>query len=328
MEDHISPTVEVVRRLMKQAATRQLERQEAQAATFEQARKSLRDTSRKAMAWLEKTVEKAGKGAVQLHRQAAPPNWNLGQGDDPLPWTFPMAARLSLRTGIPLAWAPDPETVELLVLSGASATEETLRGILASRTLVILDHCQKMLDLLSTTNKATAAHRQMIEVAQQSVTALRQGLISPAQSSAGNLIDYLLRKLFSPMVQNSKQMYYRVAKEHVEQMAREKVFPLKLLLAVREVTALMPVPLALAEWWPHKQDPLPTWFSRHATAHAVVAPDQVNAVNALVAVMMAVSLLCQEVDSGWAMISPARREATLAAIQERRQLPATEAGTA
>lgn len=113
----------------------------------------------------------------------------------------------------------------------------------------------------------------------------------------------------------------------MEQLAREKSSPLQLLPVVREVASLMPVPLALAEWWPHKQDPLPTSFSRHATAHAVIASEQVNATNALVAVMVAVSLLCQEVDSAWVRISPPRREAMLAAFQGRLRQPVIETGS-
>jgi hypothetical protein len=44
--------------------------------------------------------------------------------------------------------------------------------------------------------------------------------------------------------------------------------------------------------------PLPDAFSRHATAHAIAEPDQVNPANALIAVMLAVSLLCQEASTG------------------------------
>jgi hypothetical protein len=47
----------------------------------------------------------------------------------------------------------------------------------------------------------------------------------------------------------------------------------------------------------------------------------VNGINALVAVMAAVSLLCQEANSGWVAISQPRREAMYPAFQERlRQL--------
>jgi hypothetical protein len=207
---------------------------------------------------------------------------------------------------------PDAKTVALLMRAGTYQSAGTLRSILASRTGIIVDHCQLVLEQLPMTKQVTDAQLQMIDVAQQSVTALRHGLIAPAQSAAGNLVDYLLRDLFSPMMRNGK-MGYRGTKEHVEKLATENSSPLHLLGAVRELSALMPVLLVLAEWWPHEQDPLPTSFSRHATAHAVIAPEQVNAANALVAVMVAVSLLCQEIDSGWVMISPLRRQARLAA---------------
>ena len=74
------------------------------------------------------------------------------------------------------------------------------------------------------------------------------------------------------------------------------------LAILREFATLMPVPKSLTEWWPNKDMPLPDTFSRHATSHAIAEPDQVNPVNGLIAVMLAVSLLCQETASRWAAL--------------------------
>jgi hypothetical protein len=54
---------------------------------------------------------------------------------------------------------------------------------------------------------------------------------------------------------------------------------------------------AIAYARPHRARPC--GFSRHTTAHAITEPDQVNPTNALIAVMLAVSLICQAADSEW-----------------------------
>ncbi len=74
---------------------------------------------------------------------------------------------------------------------------------------------------------------------------------------------------------------------------------IRVMTILRELATLIPVPKSLTEWWPDKGMDLPDTFSRHTTAQAIAEPDQVNPVNALVAIMLAVSLLRQEATSGW-----------------------------
>jgi hypothetical protein len=49
---------------------------------------------------------------------------------------------------------------------------------------------------------------------------------------------------------------------------------------------------ALQRFLPHNGDPVPVVYNRHASAHAV-GDVQYTEANALVAVMMAVSMLCE-----------------------------------
>ena len=61
----------------------------------------------------------------------------------------------------------------------------------------------------------------------------------------------------------------------------------------------MPVFEAMTPWWPNSDVPPPTTFSRHVAAHHLTAAGQFSSINALIDVMLAVSLLSQEHDSGW-----------------------------
>ncbi|HJQ46911.1 MAG TPA: hypothetical protein VJ870_11400 [Amycolatopsis sp.] len=136
----------------------------------------------------------------------------------------------------------------------------------------------------------------MIDVARQAIQALRADLPAPAQSAAANLADHLLRRLFVPL--DGKYVYKATGQRVTSLSAQISVASLHYLLILREFATLMPVPRSLTEWWPNRDMPLPDTFSRHAIAE----PDQVNHVNALIAIMLAVSLLCQETASGWTML--------------------------
>ncbi|MBT2539651.1 hypothetical protein J7E99_02725 [Streptomyces sp. ISL-44] len=64
----------------------------------------------------------------------------------------------------------------------------------------------------------------------------------------------------------------------------------------REVAAFLPFPKALESFWPPA--PVPGHFNRHATAHAAAAT-QYTPVNAVTAVMLAVSVLRDIDDMGY-----------------------------
>jgi hypothetical protein len=233
----------------------------------------------------------------QIYRGAAPPNWTEDESAPLL--SYPDAVQLALAEGIPRAWVPDPETTRLLmaVPRAAPGRSPALRKILEERSDSILDYCQIKLDEITADPDAPDDRKRMAEVAYQSIQALRAGLPAPAQSAAANLIDQLLRRLFTPI---HGTYAYRATSKRVRNLAEEVVtLSLSFLAILRELATLMPVPRALTEWWPDRNMVPPESFSRHATAHAITEPSQVNSANALTAIMLAVSLLCQENASDW-----------------------------
>jgi hypothetical protein len=60
---------------------------------------------------------------------------------------------------------------------------------------------------------------------------------------------------------------------------------------------ILPMARGLVEFFPGS--PLPEQFNRHATAHAVSDPRQVNPGNALIAAMLVVSVVCEVQVEGW-----------------------------
>jgi hypothetical protein len=185
------------------------------------------------------------------------------------------------------------------VPEGTPGRSSMLRTILEERADIILDYCEARLDEI-TADDGSSEEQHMAEVARQSIQALRADLTAPAQSASANLVDQLLRRLFTPI---DGKYAYKATFKRVQGLASDVIaLSFSFLLILRELATLMPVPEALEEWWPDRGMKLPDTFSRHATAHAVGEPTQVNTVNALIATMLAVSLLCQENASGWAAL--------------------------
>lgn len=257
---------------------------------------SIQSASKQIWPWISTVADSVGKTIGTIYRQAAPPNWTNGDATPLVSYTAAVA--LALEEGIPLAWVPDHDTVRMLLAVPAGTDRRTaLRAVLTDRRGAILDHCEERLDRLASDPDASADRHRMIDVARQSIQALRADLPAPAQSAAANLADHLLRRLFVPL--DGKYAYKATSNRVTSLSDQISGASLSFLMVLREFATLMPVPKSLTEWWPNKDMPLPDTFSRHATAHAIAEPDQVNPVNALIAVMLAVSLLCQEIASGW-----------------------------
>lgn len=243
----------------------------------------------------------AGKFAHDVYVAAAPPNWTEDPSV-PAP-DYSAAVALAEREGIPMAWVPDPETVRQLLAIPATAPDHRaqLLAILDSRSETILGYCQQRLDSLA---PGSAHQQQLVDTAGQTITALRGGLTGPAQSAAANLIDTLVRRWCEPA--GGRYRYDRATQQIVALGLRSTPITFTELLSkvtlLREATTLLPVPMAFTQWRPDAGDPVPEIFSRHATAHALHSADQVTPTNALIAVMLAVSLLCQEHASDWTAI--------------------------
>lgn len=269
------------------------------ATRFSEATQTLQVLAKQIPPWAIKVSEAFGTKIEEVYRAAAPPNWPVG---DAMTWgDYPRAITLAFREGIPLAWAPDPETVQLLLAVPAGPGRHTAcRAILADRSTVILDHCDTQLDELANAPDTSADQQTMIEIARQSIQALRANLPAPAQAAAANLADQLQRRLFVPI---DGKYAYNAASQRVTSLTMQvTIGSLHALGILRELATLIPIPKSLTEWRPGQGMALPETFSRHTTAHAIAEPDQVNFVNALIAVMLAVSLLLQEAASSWAAL--------------------------
>jgi hypothetical protein len=274
--------------------------QELGAGTASQAADAIRSAVGQIWPGIVKVANAAGQALGQIYRAAAPPNWVTGESAPLLHYAD--AVKLALEEGIPLAWVPDPETVRLLmaVPGAAPGRSAVLRKILEERSEIILDYCQARLDQITQNPGTPDRRKRMIDVACQSIQALRADLPAPAQSAAANLTDQLLRELFTPI--DGRYVYGTTCRRVESLSSQVVVMSLSFLAILREMATLMPVPRALTEWWPNQDMELPETFSRHATAHAIAESGQVNSVNALIGIMLSVSLLCQEAASGWAAL--------------------------
>lgn len=271
------------------------------AAQVERRTRRIREVAAAVGRGAKRVVTAAGKFAHDVYVAAAPPNWT----EDPSVPTPDYAAAVALADdeGIPVAWVPDPDTVRQLLAVPATAPDRRtqLLAILDTRSQIILDYCQQRLDGLT---PSSADQQHLADAAGQAITALRDGLTVPAQSAAADLVDVLVARWFAP---TGRRLRYDQATRRITELGlRSTPITFTMLLSkvtlLREATTLLPVPMAFTSWWPQAGDPVPEVFSRHATTHALHSPRQVTPTNALIAIMLAVSLLCQEHASGWTAI--------------------------
>ncbi|MGW3996033.1 hypothetical protein ACWEF6_21295 [Amycolatopsis sp. NPDC004772] len=252
--------------------------------------------------WIKKAATKVGEEARAYYRRAAPPNWIT---DEMVRVDFITAVRLSLSEGIPLAWVPDPETVQLLLGVAAEGPERRpqLTAILEERSDIIVDYCDTRLDEIARNSGPAVQLQNTIRLTRQAVQAVRVGLDGPAQSAAANLLDQLLRNASITVFGDYR---HTKALSRVQALSSETdrtgvLAFVRWLGVLREVATLMPVATAMTAWNPASGQPPPEKFSRHVVAHFIAAEGQVSRSNALVAVMTAVSLLSQQHDSNWGM---------------------------
>jgi hypothetical protein len=292
------------------------------AGTWGQATASVRSFVSGIGSWVTKAAKAAREKVAEHYRRAAPPNWTTDP--DAAVADYDRAVQLALDEGIPLAWVPDQVTVNRLLAVPVGAADRTarLRAILRERMEIILDHCDERLDQIAAIPNPSARQRQSLEFARQALQALRSGLTAPAQAAATSVIETLLDQAFSTIDGHYQQRTVRERVHEVSQRTRTSGMSsqfLQFLGTLREVATLVPAFTAMEPWRPKDDVPPPTTFSRHVTVHQLTAPNQVNPVNALVAVMLAISLLSQEHDSGWNSCTTAIKfDVIQAALRARR----------
>lgn len=173
--------------------------------------------------------------------------------------------------GIPLCWVPRAEVIDAL----RSADSASRRDVLLKHRDEVLDDCTVAL------GEVTAPElKQFDRAARKVVAAMRDGHDEPAQALAMNTIDATLRgTLFDDM----PQFRYKPVVLRIEE-SRDC-----LLKDFRQSATLWPL-LRLFKNFSPGSGGIPSQANRHATAHTVDEV-QYTPVNALIATMLAVSVL-------------------------------------
>lgn len=191
-----------------------------------------------------------------------PPNWAGFEG-----WHD--AATFISETGWPIVWLPRRDVVEALVAAPADDRDKVL---IAHRT-ELLEDADRVLDDVTWAELAYLA-----DCARETVATLRHGHDRPAQAFTGSILTGLLQ---GPM------QYSRLsdARDAFDANWEEESVSV-----IRFVLITSTIPSALANFYPHRGDPVPARYNRHALAH-VPDPTQLTETNALVGLMLVVALL-------------------------------------
>ncbi|MDG9695402.1 hypothetical protein QC281_35640 [Streptomyces sp. DH17] len=190
-----------------------------------------------------------------------------------------------MQEGMPLAWVPPADVIRQLLTAGDAPT----------RTAV-LDDCRP--DILTSCSEALAAVTDARFSAQKTlleecVRMAEHGMFSGAQALAANVWDTLVRGLAfaNPAWLTDKGWWPGYAKIG-RSVPTVDVDDDATIGQFRKAAVFLPFAKTLEEFW--RQHPVPEGFNRHATAHAAGAL-QYTAANAVIAIMIAVSVL-REID--------------------------------
>jgi hypothetical protein len=219
---------------------------------------------------------------ASLPRGYYPPNWwSVAQLDGDA------AIAIMQEEGIPLAWVPRAEIVADLIAAPDAAARDT---ILVARTSEIVEDCrQRLAEVLEDDLQ------HLDGLAGDALRALEQANPTAAQALAANVFDTLLRdvrhrgRLFAG---SSGRFKYQHVTGGITPVSDET-----LVGVYRATCVLTPVLKALAEF-NFETDPVPGRFARHATAHRA-GTTQYTPANAVIAIMLATSLLREAQESGW-----------------------------
>jgi hypothetical protein len=211
-----------------------------------------------------------------------PPNWwSVAKLDGDV------AIAIMQEEGIPLAWVPRAEIVADLIAAPDPDARDT---ILVARTQEIVEDCRRRL-----AEVLDADLQDLNGLTGDAGRALEQSNPTAAQALAANVFDTLLRdvrhrgRLFAGSTGRFK---YQHVTSGITPVSEET-----LIGVYRATCVLTPVLKALAEF-NVETDPVPGRFTRHATAHRA-GTTQYTPPNAIIAIMLATSLLREAQESGW-----------------------------
>ncbi|MET9436855.1 hypothetical protein [Streptomyces sp. NPDC006551] len=190
--------------------------------------------------------------------------------------------------GIPLVWIPPAQVIDDLV----SADAETRSEVLVASRDAVLRSCRDRLGEVAGPNLA-----HCVKLLVESVDVAEHGSWGAAQALAASVWDTLIRGLARNSVELQKpsrrgpRFEYPHFRDQLPRFSDDT-----LLSRVRSVCVLEPIHSALTAF---HGGVVPEVYSRHATAHAT-SPRQYTVANSLIAMMLAVSLIREIEETGWA----------------------------
>lgn len=173
--------------------------------------------------------------------------------------------------GIPLYGVPRTSTAEALIRADGASKR---RDIIGRRWQTISADCREAAN--GCTSEAVASY---VPFAVAALDALDGGHAEAAQALAGSLGDAILRSYFG-------KDRYKFTPHKLGKRTRAAYDE----FSVRQFIAFAPIWQTYQQFWLEDGDPVPTTFSRNATAHTV-SRKQFNRRNAVQGLMVACSLL-------------------------------------
>ncbi|MFI1928412.1 hypothetical protein [Streptomyces sp. NPDC020377] len=193
-----------------------------------------------------------------------------------------------MQEGFPLAWVPPANVIRQLLAAEDVASRAR---IIDDCRPTILASCQA--NLAAVTDPRFDAQRALLE---ECVQMTERGMSSGAQALAANVWDTLIRALAfaNPAWLTDKGWWpgYAKIKQSVPTVDDDDAT----ISQLRKAAVFLPFAKTLEEF--RRQHPVPDSFNRHATAHAA-GTVQYTAANAVIALMLAVSVLREIDDQGY-----------------------------
>jgi hypothetical protein len=194
-----------------------------------------------------------------------------------------------MQEGVPLAWVPPADVIRQLLAAGDALSRAE---VLNDCRTEILSSCSKV--LVGVTDARFTGQRILLE---DCVRMIEHGSFSGAQALAANVWDTFVRGLAfaNPAWLTDKGSWpgYARIRQSVPTVGIDDDATIG---QFRGAAVFLPFAKTLEDF--RRQNPVPEGFNRHATAHAAGAV-QYTAANAVIALMLAVSVLREIDDQGY-----------------------------
>ncbi|MDY1006319.1 hypothetical protein [Curtobacterium sp. CFBP9011] len=197
---------------------------------------------------------------AQLRRAALPPN--IADADieyDLEAWN------LWMQEGLPIAWVPDPRTLELVAAAGTPAQR---RAVYGRRWTHVLNACE---DLLS--DVTSSEMNNFVQPTRRAIDGIRNGYADLGQSYAASILDSIVQKTYT---QKEQRRWVHKPGADDQPGGFRNFFHLTQLQSIYE------------SFW---DGPVPSTFNRHGSAHAVGRGRQYSRMNAVLGVAHVASVI-------------------------------------